>query len=85
MRTVLSSIPMYDTFSSFCPAGTESEKLPSASVTVPTLVPATRTVAPITGSPSSCDTTFPVNCDWAKATPATSSWLARIVDSLLFI
>ncbi len=76
---------MYETLSSLPPAGTAMAKLPSMSVTTAASVPATRTVAPITGSPSSAETTFPLNCDWASAVLAASSWLAKSIFSLLFI
>ena len=41
------------------PSGTEKEKNPSMSETVPLVVPLTRTDAPITGSPVVLSRTFP--------------------------
>ena len=52
-------IPTSEMTSVLADAGTESEYLPLASVTVPCEVPLTITLAPITASPSSEDITVP--------------------------
>ena len=51
------------------PLGATKEKFPSTSVTVPVLVPSILIDAPITGSPSSWETTLPVTVVWARAIP----------------
>jgi hypothetical protein len=55
------------------------------SVATPCLVPFTTTEAPMTGSPSSAETTVPDTVVWANAAPIHSSRHAKVKISLFLI
>ena len=68
----------------FCPSGTLSAYRPSKSVTVPTLVPLTSTLAPIRGDPSE-PVTVPVMVLCARAEATAQNTITMSNESLFIL